>query len=151
MELGDEKDFTLNAKFLRFGATIRAIEQSIAATRVYRPLPLCAFCDQLTGMVRYTATDGKRVHRHCLGRYEAAITAISHSFEEIPMRYYLQGGKYVLKCDGCPTEKHLTCNQADIRKNAEADSWEQIGNRFLCPKCALSTRRALYRATNFTR
>lgn len=149
----DMKDFTQNPRFLRFGATLRAIEQCATVTRVYRDVPVCPFCDQLMGFLKYKATDGKKVHPHCIGRYEATITFLKATMEDIPMRYYLNGAthQYVLKCDGCPVEKHMQCNQADIRKIAEADHWEQIGNRFLCSVCALSTRRKLYRAVSWSR
>ncbi len=142
----ETKDFTQNARFLRFGATIRAIEQSLTVTRVYRDVSICAHCDQLLAKVKYIASNGKRVHARCYGRYEAAITFLSATMEEIPMRYYLKHGEYALKCYGCPNEKKMKCNQADIRKIAEADSWEQIGNRFLCSKCSLDVRRKLYHA-----
>ena len=147
---GQDTDFTFNARFQRFGAAIRAIEQS-CVTRVYRDIPLCAFCDQLLGFTRYKASNGKHTHPGCHGRYEATLTFLRCTQEDIPMRYFLKGGQYVLKCDGCPTEKHMKCAQADIRKIAEADSWEQLGNRFLCPTCALSTRRKLYRAVSWSR
>ncbi len=148
---GQETDFTFNARFQRFGATIRAIEQSCPVTRVYRDVSICPFCDQLLAKVKYIASNGKKVHGRCYGRYEATLTFLRGTMTEIPMRYYLKHGQYVLKCDGCPTEKHMKCNQADIRKIAEADNWEQIGNRFLCPTCALSTRRKLYRAVSWSR
>ncbi len=148
---GQDTDFTFNARFQRFGATIRAIEQSLTVTRVYRDVSLCAFCDQLLAKVKYIASNGKRVHARCYGRYEATITLLSASMEEIPMRFYLKHGEYILKCDGCPNEKKMRCNQDDIRRIAEADHWEQIGNRFLCPTCALDVRRKLYRATTFSR